>query len=353
MTSDLTRRDFLRHTRRVALATPFLSIMACDDRGRRQTELNGATMGTTYSIKIPHLPGDVEREALERGVAAVLEAVNDRMSTYRENSELSLFNAGAAAGNIPVSPDTLAVVDEALRISRLSGGAFDPTVGPLVGLWGFGAYGGAPAVPARDRIAATIPATGFRHVRTSASPPALAKDRDDIRVDLSGIAKGFGVDKVAEYLELSGVEYYLVEIGGELRGRGYNSQGSVWRIGIERPDLPAAPRRVVRLGGQGLATSGDYRIFFERDGARYSHILDPRSGRPVDHGLASVTVVAPTAMEADGLSTALMVMGPAAGLELARREGIAAFFMARKGDGIVETASPEFTRYLTGEGTAA
>lgn len=346
MTSELTRRDILRRAQRLALATPFLGLIACDGGGRRQTELSGATMGTTYSVKIPRLPKGVERAALERDIAAILETVNARMSTYRPDSELSRFNDGASASWTGVSPDTLAVVDEALRVSQLSGGAFDPTIGPLVDLWGFGPGGGARSVPPQARIEAILPATGYRHVKTAASPSALGKDRHDIRVDLSGIAKGFGVDKVAEHLERIGVDYYLVEIGGELRGRGYNAQGGVWRVGIERPAALGAPQRIVRLGGQGLATSGDYRIFFERDGARYSHILDARHGRPVDHGLASVTVIAPTAMRADALSTALMVLGPEEGLELARRERVAAFFIARRGDGFVETASPEFARYL-------
>jgi thiamine biosynthesis lipoprotein len=346
MVSVFTRRDVILQAQRLALATPFLSLIACDGGGRRQTELSGATMGTTYSVKIPRLPKGVERQVLERDIAAILETVNAQMSTYRPDSELSRFNAGQSVSWAVVSPDTLAVVDEALRVSRLSGGAFDPTIGPLVDLWGFGPGSGPRAIPSRARIEAILPATGYRHVRTAASPPALGKDRRDIRVDLSGIAKGFGVDKVAEHLERVGVGYYLVEIGGELRGRGYNAQGSVWRVGIERPAALGTVQRVVRLGGQGLATSGDYRIFFERDGARYSHILDARDGRPVDHGLASVTVIAPTAMQADALSTALMVLGPEAGLELARREGVAAFFIARKGDGFVETASPEFARYL-------
>lgn len=347
MASVFTRRDVIRQAQGLALATPFLSLIACDGGGRREAELTGATMGTSYSVKIPRLPKGVERETLEWDIAAILESVNARMSTYRPDSELSRFNAGAATSWVGVSPDTLAVVDEALRVSRLSGGAFDPTIGPLVDLWGFGPGGSGPrAVPSRARIEAVLPATGFRHVRTAASPPALRKNRPDIRIDLSGIAKGFGVDKVAEHLERTGIDHYLVDIGGELRGRGYNARGKVWRVGIERPGTPGTVQRAVRLGGQGLATSGDYRMFFERDGARYSHILDARRGRPVDHGLASVTVVAPTAMQADALSTALMVLGPEAGLELARREGVAAFFIAGKGDGFEETASPEFAGYL-------
>ena len=348
MVSTYSRRDVIRQARLLGLATPFLSLIACDGgAARKLTLVSGATMGTTYSVKIPRLPAHVERQILERDIAGILETVNRQMSTYRPESELSLFNAGVAASWTKVSPDTLAVVGEALRVSRLSDGAFDPTVGPLVDLWGFGQGGAGHNVPPEERIEETLRGIGHRHVRTKATPPSLGKSRRDIRVDLSGIAKGFGVDKVAEHLERIGVEYYLVEIGGELRGRGYSPRGGAWRVGIEKPvTAPRTVQRVVRLGGQALATSGDYRIFFEREGSRYSHIIDPRDGRPVGHGLASVTVVAPSTMQADALSTALMVLGPTAGLELARRQRIAAFFITKTDPGFAEVVSPEFARYL-------
>jgi thiamine biosynthesis lipoprotein len=348
MVRAVSRRDVIRQTQALALATPFLGLVACDGGfARRLTVVTGSTMGTSYSVKIPRLPAQLDRDTLERDIAQILEAVNQQMSTYRPNSELSRFNAGAPATWTEVSPDTLAVVTEALRISRLSDGAFDPTIGPLVDLWGFGPGAGRRDVPTADRIETTLRRVGYRHARIKATPPSLAKSRRDIRVDLCGIAKGFGVDKVAEHLERIGIDYYLVEIGGELRGRGYSPRGDTWRVGIERPvAAPGRVQRVVRLGGRALATSGDYRIFFERDGARYSHIIDPRDGWPVTHGLASVTVVAPTTMQADALSTALMVLGPEAGLALARREAIAAFFIAKTDSGFVEFVAPEFAPYL-------
>ena len=347
MTTTFTRRDIIRQTQRLALATPFLSLVACEDSAaRRVTVITGATMGTSYSVKVPGLPAAVDRDALEYEIAGILEAVNAQMSTYRPESELSRFNAAGAAAPVMVSADTLAVVETALDVARLAGGAFDPTVGPLVELWGFGPDGRRP-VPSASRIADALAATGYGHIYPTAAPPALDKGRDGIRLDLSGIAKGFGVDRVAEHLERRGVAYYLVEIGGELRGRGYSPRGDQWRVGIERPvAAERSVQRVVRLGGQALATSGDYRIFFEQDGARFSHLIDPRDGRPVDHGLASVTVIASSAMRADALSTALMVLGPDAGLELARREKIAAFFIAKAGGGFSEIATPGFKPYL-------
>jgi thiamine biosynthesis lipoprotein len=347
MVSTFSRRDVIRQAKGLALATPFLSLIACEGgAARKLTLVTGATMGTRYSVKISRLPMDVDRHALERDIALILETVNEQMSTYRPSSELSRFNAATSASWTEVSPDTLDVVEQALRVSRLSDGAFDPTIGALVDLWGFGP-GGGQNVPPVDRIEETLGSIGYRNVHAKATPPSLAKGRPGIRVDLSGIAKGFGVDKVAEHLERIGVEYYLVEIGGELRGRGYSPRGEIWRVGIERPvTAPRRVQRVVRLGGQALATSGDYRIFFERAGSRYSHIINPRDGRPVDHGLASVTVAASSTMLADALSTALMVLGPKAGLALARREGIAAFFINKTDNGFVELVSPEFAPYL-------
>jgi thiamine biosynthesis lipoprotein len=345
MVSVFTRREVIRQAKSLALATPFLSLMACDG-GRQLTQVGGATMGTTYGVKIPYLPPGLEREGLAWDIARILESVDERMSTYRADSELSRFNA-ASLEPMQVSRDTLTVIQEALRVTRLSGGAFDPTVGPLVDLWGFGPGGAHGQVPSQERIEEVRRQIGFAKLRTGKEPPALGKRQGDVRLDLSSIAKGFGIDQVAEHLDQLGLRQYLIDIGGELRGRGYGPRGELWRVGIERPaGASRAVQRVVRLGRQALATSGDYRIFFERDGQRYSHIIDPRDGRPVDHGLASVTVIAATAMEADALSTALMVLGPEAGFELAERERTAAFFIARNGEGFIELVTRGFAPYL-------
>jgi thiamine biosynthesis lipoprotein len=345
MVGVFTRREVIRQAKGLVLATPFLSLMACDG-GRQLTQLSGATMGTSYGVKIPYLPPQVEPVGLGREIAHILESVNGRMSTFRADSELSRFNA-ASSEPMQVSRDTLTVIQEALRVARLSGGAFDPTVGPLVDLWGFGPGGAHGRLPSQERIEEVRRQIGFDKLRTGQEPPALGKRHGDVRLDLSSIAKGFGIDQVAEHLDRLGLRQYLIDIGGELRGRGYGPRGELWRVGIERPaGASRAVQRVVRLGRQALATSGDYRIFFERGGQRYSHIVDPRDGRPVDHGLASVTVIATTAMEADALSTALMVLGPEAGFELAERESIAAFFIARNAKGFAEFVTRGFAPYL-------
>lgn len=346
MTNTFSRRDIIRRAQGLILASPFISLAACDGAaGRKPTVIRGTTMGTTYSVTIPRQPGGIDAGFLKSGISRVLETVNAQMSTYRTDSELSRFNAAATGIPFAVSSDTRRVVRHALDISRMTDGAFDPTIGPLVDLWGFGPPGARRGVPSEGEIEDAFNHVGFRSVASVDAPSALVKDSPQIRIDLSGIAKGFGVDAVAELLEEAGVGYYLVEIGGEVRTRGYSPRGDVWRVGIERPG-GALRRRIVGLDGNGLATSGDYRIFFESDGIRYPHIIDPRNGRPVNHGLASVTVIAKTAMQADALSTALMVMGPKDGLALARKNAIAAFFIAKTATGFKETATPQFLRHL-------
>lgn len=351
MALTLSRRGILRGARGFALATPFLSLVGCDedDSWRPTTTIAGATMGTGYSVKITNSPPSLDRRVLRAAIDQCLETVNRQMSNWRAESEISLFNAGQSSSWTGVSPDTLAVIEEALRISRLSDGAFDPTIGPLVDLWGFGPASGDRQVPPHGEIQEALGMIGFRHIRTRRTPAAVAKHRSDIEIDLSGIAKGFAVDKLAEVLEQQGVAHYLVEIGGELRAQGLSPRRRAWRIGVERPIAGRrAVQRIVALDGDAIATSGIYRIFFEDDSARYSHIIDPRSGEPVDHGLASVTVIGRSTMQADALSTALMVLGPDAGYELARREEIAALFIVKGRKSFAEVSSPAFERYLLG-----
>lgn len=347
----VSRRDMLSRAAGLVLAAPYLGLAACDEAAVRggTTALAGATMGTRYSVRISRLPEHVDVRSLRAEIERLLETVNDQMSNWRADSEISLFNAGPAVSWMNVSPDTKTVVDEALRVSRISGGAFDPTIGPLVDLWGFGPGLAGRRIAPRDRIGEALRKIGFQHIRTGKSAPAIAKGRSGVEIDLSGIAKGFGVDKLAEHLESKGIQDYLVEIGGELRALGFSILRRPWRIGVERPTTGRrAIQRIVGLDRGAIATSGNYRIFFNSGGLRYSHIIDPRSGAPVEHDLASVTVVAPTTMQADALSTALMVLGPEAGYRLAKRENLAALFIVKDGKRFTEIGSPEFAQYGSG-----
>lgn len=308
----------------------------------------GATMGTTYTIKAAALPSNVDPTLLHREIEAVLESVDRRMSTYDPESELSRFNRSTDTGWFPVSSDTARVIDEALRIGQLTGGAFDVTVGPLVDLWHFGpGRKEAGEAPSPEKVAAARERVGFERLEVRLAPPAVRKSRGDVRVDLSGIAKGFAVDRVAALLERRGVENYMVEIGGETRTRGRNSRGTPWQIAIEAPsETTRTVQEVVRPGAQAMATSGDYRNYFISGGRRYCHILDPRTGRPVVHRLVSATVLDASCATADALATALMVLGPEKGYELASQRGMPALLLIATESGLEERMTPEFAALL-------
>lgn len=304
-------------------------------------------MGTTYSVKITDLPPGYTPDSLRAGIKRILTSIDAQMSTYNADSEVSRFNATRSTDWIPISPDTLLVIDEALRLGRLTHGAFDVTVDPLVRLWGFGTTVPQQLPPSEERIRGIVDNVNYTHIQTQESPPAVRKKHVDISIDLSAIAKGFGVDKIAEYLSTANIDNYLVEIGGELRGRGCNPQGVPWQIAIEQPLAgQRSVQRIIPLADWAIATSGDYRNFFEQDKRRYSHMIDPVTGRPVRHTLASVTVLSPSTMVADGMATALMVLGPDAGVELAKREKLAAVFITKTENGFVESSTPEFDEYL-------
>ena len=348
----ISRRYFLKRAGELATALPLLSVAACnfEDGTPGPLTFSGATMGTTYQLSIADRSLRIDRSVLRVGVDRVLEVVNEAMSTYRSHSELSRFNASESTAWTPASGDTLTVLDEALRVSHLSGGAFDPTVGPLVNHWGFGpARGGLPEQPERD-VGQLAERIGYQHVHLRHSPPAMRKDRGRMQVDLCGIAKGFALDKVGAYLRDAGLRSFLFEIGGEILAAGQNGKGEPWRVGIEKPVADEITiQRVIRLEDAAIATSGDYRIFAERAGERYCHLIDPRTGKPVTHKLASVSVIDPSTVRADALSTALMVLGPDAGPLLAKQEQLAALFIVRTRTGFREISSPAFARHLTDE----
>jgi thiamine biosynthesis lipoprotein len=293
-------------------------------------------MGTSYSVQIVKPPADLDRDALAEQVNERLADINRLMSTYQPSSELTRFNESSTTEWFIVSPELVDVVRAAQAVSEASAGAFDVTIGPLVNLWGFGPTPSADVLPSAGEIQAARTRVGWKQIDVQVEPPALRKSRPDLYVDLSAIAKGYAVDRVAALLEAAGVDHYLVEIGGELRGRGINGAGEPWQIAIERPEVSKrAMFRVVALRDVGMATSGDYRNFFEVDGERYSHTIDPATGRPVEHRLASVTVLADETMQADAWATALLVLGRERGFELAEQIGLAAFFIEHKQDGSV------------------
>ncbi len=347
----MLRRNFLiaggAITSRLALPGGIVAVAGCAGTAPEGTGFEGATMGTRYGVRLAAHPGTGALESLRAAVDAALAEVDGRMSTWKTDSELSRFNRARDTGWQALSPATARVVGSAFETSRASGGAFDATVGPLVDLWGFGPPGAVQSVPAAKAVEAALARVGWHQVEVDATLGRARKRRGDVSLDLSGIAKGYGVDAVVRALSARGVEDFLVEVGGELAARGTRPGGGAWRVAIERP-LPGrrAVQRVVDLRGGAVATSGDYRNFFQDGGSRYAHTLDPRSGHPVGHPLASASVVAGSAMTADAASTTLMVLGPEAGLEWATARGLAAHFLVREGGTLRELWTPAFERHL-------
>ncbi|MGH8584581.1 MAG: FAD:protein FMN transferase [Gammaproteobacteria bacterium] len=304
-------------------------------------------MGTRYIVKIFGLPTGVNPDRIQSTIDEALTAIDRLMSTYRVDSVLSRFNASRSIDWVEVAPELVRVVEEAQRVSRVSGGAFDISVGPLVALWGFGPSSSAYRIPSSEAIQAVKARVGYHRIHTRVSPPALRKDLPGVELDLSAIAPGYAVDRVAELLDAHRAQGYLVDIGGEQRIKGRKSDGMPWRIGIASPvEVNPGIRQTLLLTAGGLATSGDYRNNFEQGGKRYSHLIDPVSGYPIAHTLASVTVISDTAMRADALATALMVLGPVRGLALAERERLAALFIVREGNGFRDIGTSGFKRVV-------
>ncbi|MCC5794029.1 MAG: FAD:protein FMN transferase [Chromatiales bacterium] len=330
-----------------------LLLTGCD-RPERVFALSGYTMGTEWSVQLVARPGWRELGAVRGEIEVVLEAVNSQMSTFREDSDISRFNRSLAGETIPLRDEFRAVLDAALQLAEQTDGAYDPTVGPLVNLWGFGSYESRGAAPDEDEVAAALRRVGWEQLQVLGSglAPELLQ-QGGVDLNLSSIAKGYAIDLIAERLESMGVSAYLVSIGGDMRLRGVRPDGQNWRIGVEHP-VPGERRvhLVIEPGDRAVATSGDYRNFFFEDGRLFSHVVDPRSGRPVEANLASVTVLHESAMLADGLATAIMALGPERGYAFAAERDLAVLLLVREGDTFVERVSPQFKPFLAREAPA-
>ncbi|WP_233216494.1 FAD:protein FMN transferase [Blastopirellula marina] len=323
----------------IALAAgAFLLLLAagCSPAAPAPVELTGRTMGTTYSVKVVAPSDRFDAKALQQQIDERLVEINQEMSTYIADSELSRFNQSQAGDWFPVSAELAEVVALAKKISEDSDGAFDVTVGPMVNLWNFGPDHHPEKVPTDAAIAAALANIGDDKLEVRLDPPALKKSVDGLYVDLSAIAKGYGVDKIAELVAAAGVDAYMVEIGGEVRAAGRKPDVSPWRIAIEKP-IPGtrAIQQILELSDESLATSGDYRNFFEVDGQTFSHTIDPKTGRPLAHTLASVSVLHDDCAAADALATTLMVLGPDRGYNWAEEHKLAVLLLIRGEDGPV------------------
>lgn len=315
----------------------------------QELQLTGYTMGPiVYSVKLIGDKQQVESIQLAEKVDNLLKKINAQMSTYDKDSELSKFNQYQGNDARQISVELNQVLAESIRLAHLTNNTLDVTVGPLVNLWSFGPEKRAEKVPSQEMIAATKQHIGIAKLHLENR--LLSKSDAKVYVDLSAIAKGFAVDKVAELLEQNDINNYIVDIGGEMRVKGMKTNKQAWVIAVEKPiSGTRAVQQVIMPGDNAVATSGDYRNYFEDNGIRYSHTIDPETGWPINHKLVSVTVVHPSSMTADGLATAIEVMGPEKGFEFAKANNLAVYLISKTEDGFAEQATEQFSRLIAQE----
>lgn len=326
----------------IAVFLTTLSLQSCTKQSS-PTQLSGKTMGTQYHISLVANSSNkqlIPFSELQKNIDLILVEVNRQMSTYQKDSEISLFNKHESSDWFSISPDFLAVVQASQHVSKESKGAFDITIAPIINLWGFGPEV-ITKIPTSSQIKKTLSHSHYSLLKFRTQPPALQKLDPKVTIDLSAIAKGFAVDKISNYLEAQNFKNYLVEIGGEIQSRGLNSSNEKWRIAIESPDtgrenntekINSNLTMIIEVSDKALATSGDYRNYFIKNGARYSHTIDPETGSPIKHQLASVTVMHKSAMMADAYATAIMVLGEAKGKIFATKHNLSINMIIRDGN---------------------
>jgi thiamine biosynthesis lipoprotein len=330
----------------VVVAPHALETQAPPAGGRHVTEFRGLTMGGTFSVKIVTASDELETPALggvDRALRSSLDRLEGLMSTWDPDSELSGFNRSTSLQPFPVSAETFDVFQWSIDVGTLTGGALDVTIGPLVDAWGFGPGGKRTAAPASDEIARLRSAVGLNRIELDAATRTVRKTRPDVQCDLSSIVPGYAADRLFAELSRRGFTDFLIDVGGEVRTRGRNEAGAPWQVAIDRPELHGgAVQRLVPISDLAITTAGDYRKYREVDGRRVAHILDPRTGRPLTHRLASVTVIDTLAVRADAFGTALMVLGADEGMAVATALDLAALFIERTEGGFSERATPRF-----------
>ncbi len=305
-------------------------------------------MGTFWRISLAGVAPE-RKASLQKAVQQQLDEDDRQLSTWKNDSVLSRFNQYRGSDPQPVSENMADIVSLSLRIGRKTAGAMDITVGPLVNLWGFGPDKQPVKEPTQAQIDAAKALTGLQHLRViqKAEGAYLQKDLPGLYVDLSTVGEGFATDHLARLMEKEGINSYLVSVGGAVLTRGKNAQGQPWKVAIQKPtDRENAVQAVVDLQGHGISTSGSYRNYYELNGKRISHVIDPVTGRPIQHKLVSATVIATTALEADGWDTGLMVLGEEKAKALALRENLAVYLIEKQGEGFSSWMSPQFKAFI-------
>ena len=308
------------------------ALFGCSDPSgdEQRTRLAGHVFGTFYEVTIAAAPEELDTDALKEGITEALDIVDQQMSTYREDSDLNRLNQAGTGEWVSLPEETVYVLTHSETVARETDGAFDVTVGGLVNLWTFGPEGRPREAPTEDEIEQRLATVGYQQLEIDAEN-LRARRHNEFFVDLSGVAKGYAVDRVAAYLRDQGFDNFLVNIGGDMIASGQRARDQSWRIGVEVPEdgRQQMAHLVLPLDDISLATSGDYRNYFEEDGQRYSHTIDPRTGKPVEHRLASVSVFHPSNTLADAYATGLMVMGEDRALEFARERDLAVILIDR------------------------
>jgi thiamine biosynthesis lipoprotein len=315
----------------VLLACVSLSVLHAEE----PLKISGKTMGSYYAIVIDS-PGSADGERLQKEIEEKFAGINRQMSTWDESSQISKFNQSKSTEWFEVGADFAVVAQEAKRLHMVTQGAMDVTVSPLVDLWGFG-KNKRRKLPTEKEIEAALKSVGMQHVEVRQDPPAIRKNIPEIQVSFSALAPGYAADEACDILRSHQLKSYVVDVGGENRAGEAKASGDAWRLGIESP--LGGLHKVVELTNQSIATSGDYRSFFMAGGKKYSHVLNPKTGRPVEHPPASVSVIHESCMTADGLATAMMVLGPEKGIELAKPVGVDVMFLDLTPDGMLTEQS--------------
>ena len=324
------------------------SLSACGFSKQQGVSLEGIVGTASWQVTLDELPPKVTTDILQTQLNQVFQQVNHLIGSWDKTSEISQFNQSNSTDWFSVSPELATLVKTTLSLSQESGGLYDVTVGPLIRLWGFSAEGTSQdKVPTEAEIALAKAKVGYQKLQVRLEPPALRKTQPDVVVELASVADGFAADQASHYLDTLGVKNYMVEMAGEIRTRGLSPRGDAWRIAIEKPiEIGQAVQQGIQLPDAGLATSGDYRNFFTANGRRYSHTLDPLSGYPVQHRLASVSVLEDNTTLADGYATLLMAMGEERGKTFADEKGLKAFFIWRTDKGFDTYATQSFNKFI-------